>query len=71
MDISTVNHGDEQCVGCDASTKGTYRPDANWHLCDGCYEDRLADEREGNLSQPCYSCQPGNVPGFQELQAQN
>jgi len=40
------NYGKEQCVGCDASTKGLYRQEVNWHLCNDCYEDYLENEKE-------------------------
>ena len=46
-------YGDEQCVGCDASTKGTYRQDANWHLCGDCYEDYLENQKEEVLDNDC------------------
>ena len=38
----------DSCVGCDESTYGEYRPDANWHLCDTCYKDWLENEREAD-----------------------
>jgi|TARA_R110000751_G_scaffold82030_1_gene165227 hypothetical protein len=41
-----IDQGEEQCVGCDASIKGTYRPDVNWHLCKDCYEDYLDNKDE-------------------------
>jgi hypothetical protein len=34
-----MGNPDTFCVGCDEATGGTYRPDANWSLCDSCYSD--------------------------------
>jgi hypothetical protein len=41
-----MDYGYEQCVGCDASTFGTYRTDANWHLCWSCYEMWLENQED-------------------------
>jgi len=43
-----MNYGDEQCVGCDASTKGTYRQEPNWHLCNECFKSWLEEKVEEN-----------------------
>ena len=39
------------CVGCDGSTGGTYRPDANWHLCDSCYSDWQETDAEAEADE--------------------
>ncbi len=42
----------KQCVGCGSATEGVYRLDANWDLCDECYEvweeEQVADREEEN-----------------------
>ena len=43
-----MDYGDEQCVGCDASTKGTYRQEPNWHLCNECFKSWLEEKVEEN-----------------------
>jgi hypothetical protein len=35
-EVETMSN--KQCVGCGSATEGVYRPDANWNLCDECYE---------------------------------
>ena len=49
-----MDYGDQQCVGCDPSTKATYRTDANWYLCDECYEDWLDMQKENSLADETY-----------------
>mgnify|MGYP003637521252 CR=1 FL=1 len=44
-----MDYGKEQCVGCDPSTYGEYRPGMNWHLCDECYNNSLALDKENEL----------------------
>lgn len=41
-----MGNSDTSCVGCDESTGGTYRPEANWSLCDSCYYDWKESEAE-------------------------
>lgn len=41
-----MRNSNTSCVGCDESTGGTYRPDANWPLCDSCYSDWQESQAE-------------------------
>ena len=43
-----MDYRDKQCVGCDASTKGTYRQEPNWHLCNECFKSWLEEKVEEN-----------------------
>jgi len=39
------------CVGCDESTGGTYRPDANWSLCSSCYSGWQESQAEAEADE--------------------
>ena len=43
-----MGNPDTFCVGCDKATCGTYRPDANWSLCDSCYSDWQETDAEAD-----------------------
>ena len=44
--MPSEEYKDDQCVGCDANTQGTYRDEYNWHLCNECYEQTLEFREE-------------------------
>ena len=48
-----MGNSDTFCVGCDEATGGTYRPDANWSLCDSCYSDWQESEADAIAERQC------------------